>query len=108
MNNALVVITTTETLADGERLARILVEAELAACAQVLPQITTVYRWQGKVEQANEALLLIKTTSMAYPELENVIKQNHSYQTPEIIALPVEMGSADYLNWLATSVRRQT
>lgn len=108
MNNALVVITTTETLADGERLARILVEAELAACAQVLPQITTVYRWQGKVEQANEALLLIKTTSMAYPELENAIKQNHSYQTPEIIALPVEMGSADYLNWLATSVRRQT
>ncbi len=108
MNNALVVITTTETLADGERLARILVEAELAACAQVLPQITTVYRWQGKVEQANEALLLIKTTSMAYPELENAIMQNHSYQTPEIIALPVEMGSADYLNWLATSVRRQT
>ncbi len=108
MNNTLVVITTTETLADGERLARILVEAELAACAQVVPQITSVYRWQGKVEQANEALLLIKTTSMAYPELENAIKQNHSYQTPEIIALPVEMGSTDYLSWLATSVRRQT
>ncbi|MBP6820935.1 MAG: divalent-cation tolerance protein CutA [Acidobacteria bacterium] len=107
MENALVVITTAETLDDGERLARLLVEAELAACVQVLPQITSVYRWQGKVEQTGETLLLIKTTRAAYAELEAAIKQNHSYQTPEIVALPIEVGSAEYLNWLKVSVKSQ-
>lgn len=103
----MVVITTAETLDDGERLARLLVEAELAACVQVLPQITSVYRWQGKVEQTGETLLLIKTTRAAYAELEAAIKQNHSYQTPEIVALPIEVGSAEYLNWLKVSVKSQ-
>ena len=107
MNTGLVVITTTETPADGERLARLLVEAELAACVQVLPQITSVYRWQGKIEQAGETLLLIKTTRAVYAELEIAIKQNHSYQAPEIIAVPVETGSAEYLKWLMESVKPQ-
>ena len=107
MENALVVITTAETLDDGERLARLLVEAELAACVQVLPQITSVYSWEGKVEQTGETLLLIKTTRAAYAELEAAIKQNHSYQTPEIVALPIEVGSAEYLNWLKVSVKSQ-
>lgn len=107
MENALVVITTTETLADGERLARLLVESELAACVQLVPQITSVYRWQGKVEQAGETLLLIKTTRAIYVELEAAIKQNHPYQTPEIIALPVEAGSSEYLNWLKVSIKSQ-
>ena len=105
MTDALVVLTTTETEADAERLARLLVEAELAACVQMLPKITSVYRWQGKVEQSGEILVLIKTTRGAYARLETAIKQNHSYETPEIIALPVEAGSAEYLNWLAASVR---
>ncbi len=108
MTDALVVVTTTETQADAVRLAQALVESELAACVQVLPQITSIYRWQGKIEQAREVLLLIKTTRAAYSELEAAIKQNHSYQTPEIIALPVEAGSTDYLGWLTTSVRAQT
>ncbi|MBL8190734.1 MAG: divalent-cation tolerance protein CutA [Acidobacteria bacterium] len=105
MTDALVVLTTTETEADAERLARLLVEAELAACVQVLPRMSSIYRWQGKVEQAGETLLLIKTTREAYARLETAIKQNHSYETPEIIALPVEAGSAEYLNWLEASVR---
>jgi len=104
MKDALVVITSTETLTDGQRLASLLVEAGLAACVQVLPQIISVYRWQGKVEQASEALLLIKTTRAAYPELETAIKQNHAYETPEIVALPVETGSIEYLDWLMASV----
>lgn len=107
MNSALVVITTTETMADGERLAHLLVEAELAACVQIVPQIISVYRWQGKVEQTGEALLLIKTTRAVYAELETAIKQNHSYQTPEIIALSVQDGSAEYLSWLKVSVSSQ-
>ncbi len=108
MTEALVVITTTETQTDAERLAQALVERELAACVQVLPQITSIYRWQGKIEQAVEVLLLIKTTRAAYSELEAAIRQNHSYQTPEIIALPVEAGSTDYLSWLRSSLRPQT
>lgn len=108
MTDALVVITTTETQADAERLAQALVERELAACVQVLPQITSVYRWQGKIEQASEVLLLIKTTRAAYSELETAIRQNHSYQTPEILALPVEAGSTEYLGWLTASVRAKT
>lgn len=106
MTDALVVLTTTETEADAERLARLLVEAELAACVQVLPRMSSIYRWQGKVEQAGENLLLIKTTRGAYARLETAIKQHHSYETPEIIALPVEAGSAEYLNWLAASVQQ--
>lgn len=107
MIDALLVITTTENPADGERLAILLVERELAACVQVIPKITSFYRWQGKVEQANETLLFIKTTRPIYQQLEEAIKQNHSYQTPEIIALPVDSGSADYLNWLTSSVEFQ-
>ena len=108
MTDALVVITTTETEEDAERLAHLLVERELAACVQVLPQITSVYRWQGKVERAGETLLLIKTTRQAYPRLESAIKENHTYQTPEIIALPVEAGSIEYLDWLNASVKPQS
>jgi len=102
---ALVVLTAVEKQEDGERLAGLLVESELAACIQILPPMTSIYRWQGKVEQASEVLLLIKTTYAAYPRLEAAIKENHSYQTPEIIALPIEAGSSEYLNWLATSVK---
>ncbi|MFN0108299.1 MAG: divalent-cation tolerance protein CutA [Blastocatellia bacterium] len=105
MTDALVVITTTETKTDAERLAHLLVETGLAACVQILPQITSVYRWQGKTEQAGETLLFIKTTRSAFSELETAITQNHSYQTPEIIALPVENGSANYLSWLTASVK---
>ena len=105
MTDALVVITTTETKEDAERLAHLLVEGELAACVQVLPQITSIYRWQGKVEQAGETLLLIKTTRATYPQLETAIKENHAYQAPEIIALPVQAGLDEYLDWLDASIR---
>lgn len=103
--DALVVLTTVEKQEDGERLARLLVERELAACAQVLPPMISVYRWQGNIERASEILLLIKTTRGAYPRLESAIKENHPYQTPEIVALPVVAGSDDYLRWVTGSVR---
>jgi periplasmic divalent cation tolerance protein len=102
--DALVILTTLGTQEDGERLAGLLVESELAACVQILPPMISIYRWQGAVERASEVLLLIKTTRAAYPRLETVIKENHPYQTPEIVALGVETGLADYLNWLAAAV----
>ncbi|MGH9767016.1 MAG: divalent-cation tolerance protein CutA [Blastocatellia bacterium] len=104
-SEALVVLTTVENQEDGARLARLLVELELAACVQALPPMVSIYRWQGNVEQAGEVLLLIKTTRDAYPRLEAAIKQNHPYQTAEIIALPVEAGSGEYLSWLTGSVK---
>jgi periplasmic divalent cation tolerance protein len=103
--SALVVLTTVEKHEDGERLARLLVDRELAACVQVLPPMVSIYRWQGNVEQAGEVLLLIKTTREAYSLLEATIKENHSYQTPEIVALPIESGSHEYLSWLTDSVK---
>jgi len=107
VTEALIVVTTTETQADAERLAQILVEQELAACVQVMPQIISIYRWKEKIEQASETLLFIKTTRDVYPELEAAIKQHHSYQTPEILAIPAANGSADYLNWLNSSIKVQ-
>ncbi|MDX2029371.1 MAG: divalent-cation tolerance protein CutA [Blastocatellia bacterium] len=105
MVDTLVVLTTVESHADAERLARLLVERHLAACVQILSPITSIYRWQGNVERTNEILLLIKTTPAAYPALESEIQANHPYQTPEILALPVVEGAADYLNWLTKSVQ---
>ncbi len=107
INEAIVVLTTMEKAEDGERLARLLVERELAACVQLLQPMTSIYRWQGKIEQATEMLLLIKTTRAAYPELEAAIRQDHPYQTPEIIALSIEAGLKDYLDWLTLSVRHR-
>jgi periplasmic divalent cation tolerance protein len=107
MSDAVIVLTTIENTEEGERLARLLVELELAACVQLLPPMTSIYRWQGQIEQASEELLLIKTTREAYPGLETAIKQHHPYQTPELIVLPVEGGSKDYLDWLTVSVRHK-
>ena len=105
MSEALVVITTVEKEEDGKRLAGRILEQELGACVQILPAMTSLYRWQGSIEQASESLILIKTTRAAYPGLEAMIKQDHPYQTPEIIAIPIVMGSRDYLTWLYDSVR---
>jgi periplasmic divalent cation tolerance protein len=105
MSDALVVLTAVEKQEDGARLARLLIERRLAACVQVLAPMISIYRWRGKIEQSNEVLLLIKTARAVYPELEDAIKQNHPYETPEIIALPVESGSNDYLSWLGSSIK---
>lgn len=105
MPDALVVLTTVEKQEDGARLARLLIERKLAACAQVLAPMISIYRWRGEIEQSSEVLLLIKTTRAVYQELEDAIKQNHPYETPEIIALPVETGSNDYLSWLDSSIK---
>lgn len=85
-------------------MARDLVESKLAACVNVLPSVQSIYRWQGEVETAQEILLLIKTTSDRFPELQRRIIHLHSYETPEIIALPVSMVSDKYLAWIQESV----
>jgi periplasmic divalent cation tolerance protein len=94
------------TAANGEeasRLAEMLVGAHLAACVQILPEMESVYRWQGKIERQAEVLLLVKTTVEKFDELEREVRALHSYDTPEIIAVPVTAGSAPYLAWLSST-----
>lgn len=96
------------TAANGEeavRLADLLIGAHLAACVQILPQMESVYRWQGKIERQPEILLLVKTTRSKFDELEREVRALHSYDTPEIIALPIVAGSAPYLEWLRASLK---
>ena len=90
---------------EGESLARSIVEAKLAACVQILPQMTSVYLWEGKVQSDSEHLLLIKTLEEKFDQLSAFIQKNHSYDVPEIIAIPAEKVSDDYLNWLSEVTR---
>lgn len=101
-----VVFVTAATAEEAERLGRIIVESRLAACANILHGIRSVFRWENKINVENECLMLIKTTLERYPELEAVIRRHHSYTIPEIIALPVIAGSAPYLEWVREETRK--
>jgi periplasmic divalent cation tolerance protein len=97
----IVVLTTVPTSAEGENLARLIVEARLAACVQILPKIKSIYFWDGKVRNDFENLLLIKTLPEKFPELTELIKLNHRYDTPEIVALEVQDVEHRYLDWIS-------
>lgn len=99
-DDAIVVFMTTANGEEATRLADMLVGAHLAACVQILPEIESVYRWQGKIERSSEVLLLVKTTRAKFDELEREVRALHSYDTPEIVAVPIVAGSAPYLEWL--------
>ena len=96
----LTVLTTTAYRQEAEAIAIKLVEAKLAACVQIVPQITSVYFWEGKIEKENEQLLLIKTTEEKYAAVEQFIKENHSYEVPEIVAVRSANVSGSYRVWL--------
>ena len=96
----LVVLTTTPNPEEAERFARSIVELKLAGCVQILPQMTSVYFWEGKVQTEPEHLLLIKTLEEKFDDLAAFIKEKHSYDVPEIVAIDTERVSDDYLNWM--------
>jgi periplasmic divalent cation tolerance protein len=98
------VLTTAGSKEEARRIARTLVERRLAACVNVIPQIESVYRWQGNIEEAEEWLLLIKTTSAAFERVRDAIRELHSYDLPECICLAIDGGSSAYLEWLQNSV----
>ncbi len=98
----ILVISTLPDRDAAEKMAYFLIEQQLAACVNILPGVTSVYRWQGKVESANETILLIKTTMARYPALEAAIKAQHPYELPEIVAVPINAGLPAYLAWVAT------
>ncbi len=99
----LVVLMTAPDRDEASRIAELLVNSRLAACVQILPEVQSVYRWKGEVERNTEILLLAKTTSDKFDELDRAVREIHSYDTPEIIALPVNAASESYLNWLLAS-----
>jgi periplasmic divalent cation tolerance protein len=101
MEQILIIMTNLPNVQAAEALANALVEARLAACVNLLPAVQSVYRWQGKVEKANEVTLLIKTTQRHYAALEAAISAAHPYELPEVIALPVTAGLPAYLHWVA-------
>ena len=99
-DNARLVLCTCPDTETAERIASGLLEQRLAACVNILPAVRSLYRWEGKLEQAEEVQLFIKTTAPALSDLEQFIQQKHPYKVPEIIAIPVVAGLPAYLKWL--------
>ena len=105
MTDHRLVLTTAGSQEEARVLARALVERRLAACVNIVPQIESIYRWKDAVEEAQEWLLLIKTSSVAFDKVRAAIQELHSYEVPECICLNIEDGSAGYLEWIGDSVR---
>lgn len=101
MDEILLVFTNLPDRASAQRVAQTLIEHRAAACVNILAECTSVYRWQGKLETANEVPLLAKTTRAAYPRLEATIRAHHPYELPEIVAVPLAAGFSGYLQWVA-------
>lgn len=102
--NAIVVFITTDSRKDAERIAQILVERKLAACVQIVPEIVSIYRWQDAIQQDSEVLMFVKTLESKFDELEKVVRENHPYDVPEIVAIKANRVSTPYFNWLKESV----
>lgn len=103
--DAIVCLMTCPDAETAARIARALVEEELAACVNIAPQVRSIYRWEGRVSLDMEALCLIKTTRAGFEALRARVVELHPYQVPEVIALPIVEGSAPYLEWLRGAVK---
>ena len=102
----LVVLVTCGSRAEARTIAKTVMDARLAACVNILgAPIESIYRWKGEVETASEFLLVMKTTKSRFAKLRDAVLQAHSYDVPEIIALPIAAGSPNYIEWIAASVR---
>lgn len=104
-SEALLVYCTCPDDETANTLAELLVSKQLAACVNIINGIQSVYAWQGQVETSDEALLLIKTTTNAYEELQTLLQDNHPYELPEIVAVSISSGLPEYLEWINESVR---
>jgi periplasmic divalent cation tolerance protein len=105
MTDKRIVLSTAGSEDEARKIARHLVEHRLAACVNIVPQIESIYRWQGKVESNQEWLLLIKTTAERFPAVRDAVRELHSYELPECIAISVEEGSVEYLQWIEDSMK---
>ena len=104
MTDKQIVLTTTGSEDEARKIAQHLVENRLAACVNILPRVESIYRWQGKVESSREWLLVVKSTAEKFAAVRDAIRELHSYDLPECIAIAIEEGSPQYLQWLGESV----
>ena len=104
----IVVLMTAANREEANQIAELLVSERLAACVQILPEIESVYRWQGEVKREQEILLLAKTVASRFAELESKVRALHSYETPEIVAVLVVDVSEPYLKWLLSAVKEHS
>jgi periplasmic divalent cation tolerance protein len=105
MTDKRIVLCTAGSEDEARNIARHLIEHRLAACVNIVPQIESVYRWQEKTESSREWLLLIKTTAEKFPAVRDAIRDLHSYELPECVAINIEDGSSDYLEWMAAALQ---
>jgi periplasmic divalent cation tolerance protein len=105
MTDKRIVLSTAGSEDEARKIARHLVEHQLAACVNIVSHIESIYRWQGKVESSREWLLLVKTSAERFPEVRDAIRELHSYELPECVAIGVEDGSAEYIEWIGHSVK---
>ena len=103
MDDSIIVLTTCNSSEIASLIAETLVSKNLAACVNILNGVESVYQWQGKIEHDKEILLIIKTRLSLFPQLEQSIKESHDYELPEIIAVPIEIGEKNYLNWIQSA-----
>jgi len=107
MTDKIVVLSTCANQEEAERLARLLVDQRLAACVNVIPGVRSYYRWKGAVEAAGECLLIVKSSRDLFASLKAALEKAHSYEVPEVLAIPIVDGAANYLHWLGENLRSQ-
>ena len=104
MNDPIIILTTVSSKKEAELIGSKLIDKELAACVNIIPNIKSIYRWEGKINKDSEYLLIIKTVKRAEEDVFENIRKLHSYNTPEMISIPITGGKKSYLNWLSKSV----
>jgi periplasmic divalent cation tolerance protein len=104
MTDMRIVLTTAGSQDEARRIANTLVERKLTACVNIISKVQSIYRWEGKIQEAEEWLLLIKSTAPLFEKLRDAIKELHPYELPECLSLPVDAGSEEYLNWISGSI----
>ncbi len=104
MARHMTVLVTAPDEEEGARIARALVERRLAACVNIIPRVRSIYRWKGKIWDEGEVMMIAKSSPALAPAIVDAVKELHSYEVPEIVCIPIETGSGDYLDWIDASV----
>ncbi len=105
MTDKILVLTTVGSKDEARKMGRALVERRLAACVNLVPQVRSIYRWKGQIEEAEEWLLILKTTRAAFERVREAILELHSYDVPECVSVAVDDGSVEYLSWIGQSMK---
>jgi periplasmic divalent cation tolerance protein len=108
MTDKIVILSTCSTAEEGEQLARLLLDARLAACVSIIPRMRSLYHWKDAIESSEECLLLIKSSRDLFQSVRARLEAAHSYEVPELLAIPVVEGSANYMNWLDSILPAKT